>query len=323
MDVTVMQSEASSSLFQELGVGRTTRPTRDREASELSAPEKLAAGWKKDVLLVPGAALVILAILLVSLIAQLSFMGAISHTRNQEVLYSQFRESLANATAPTGQVADGALIALGTPVALLEIPAIGVKEVVVEGTTSTQLMSGPGHSRDSVLPGQSGNAVVVGRQAGYGGPFARLGELKVNQKFSVTTGQGVQQYKVSAIRQGDQAPVGNPASRLTLVSAAGTPFVPSKALFVDADLTSPVQATPTQVLSQSSLAKAERAFGGESGAWIAVALWLQVLAIVVIAIVVAAVRWGKVQAWVVGLPLILFVTLSMSEQVTRLLPNVL
>jgi hypothetical protein len=44
---------------------------------------------------------------------------------------------------------------------------------------------------------------------------------------------------------------------------------------------------------------------------------------VVIAIVVAAVRWGKVQAWVVGLPLVLFVTLSMSEQVTRLLPNIL
>ena len=53
--------------------------------------------------------------------------------------------------------------ASGVPVAIIDIPHIGVHEVVVEGARSGQLREGPGHLVGSSLPGQPGNAVIAGR----------------------------------------------------------------------------------------------------------------------------------------------------------------
>jgi len=48
-------------------------------------------------------------------------------------------------------------------VALLSIPAIGISAmVVVEGTTPENLTLGPGHLRDTPLPGQAGISVIFG-----------------------------------------------------------------------------------------------------------------------------------------------------------------
>ena len=70
-------------------------------------------------------------------------------------LYQQYRLQLANATAPVG----GAIKA-GSPVALVTAPSGELHSVVVvEGTTSAQLTAGPGHLRDTPLPGQVGDAV--------------------------------------------------------------------------------------------------------------------------------------------------------------------
>ena len=61
---------------------------------------------------------------------------------------------------------------------------------------------GPGGTslarRGSANPG---NAAVVGRRAGYGGPFSSLGSLRVGDAIVVTTTQGQTLYKVSQVRQ--------------------------------------------------------------------------------------------------------------------------
>ncbi|MFD1273890.1 sortase domain-bontaining protein [Streptomyces kaempferi] len=66
----------------------------------------------------------------------------------------------------------GDLLAPGTPVALIDIPAAHLHQVVLEGTDSGVLTDGPGHRRDTPLPGQSGTSVLMGRAAAYGGPSA-------------------------------------------------------------------------------------------------------------------------------------------------------
>ncbi|MEZ5133698.1 MAG: sortase [Acidimicrobiales bacterium] len=55
------------------------------------------------------------------------------------------------------------------------------------GTTSTELMQGPGHYRDSVLPGEPGNAVIFGRRSTYGAPFGQLDQLEPGATINVTT----------------------------------------------------------------------------------------------------------------------------------------
>ena len=54
---------------------------------------------------------------------------------------------------------------------MLDIPAIGIANmVVVEGTSPENLTLGPGHLRDTPLPGQAGISVVFGRRATFGAP---------------------------------------------------------------------------------------------------------------------------------------------------------
>src|SRR5262249_38778129 len=80
------------------------------------------------------------------------------HDRAQKVAYANFRAALAQATAPVGHFDETGKDALptGTAVALLTIPAIGVHEVVFEGTDAGALTRGPGHRRDTLFPRQQG-----------------------------------------------------------------------------------------------------------------------------------------------------------------------
>ncbi len=48
----------------------------------------------------------------------------------------------------------------GGPVARLQIPSLGLDEIVVEGVEDQQLHAGPGHLPGSALPGGSGNSVI-------------------------------------------------------------------------------------------------------------------------------------------------------------------
>jgi sortase A len=274
-----------------------------------------------------GAALCILAALLLSLVAELTVVGSLQHSRDQQVDYASLRSQLAEGTAPTGQLdSNGGLLAPGTPVALLRIPALGIDEVVAEGTTSSILVSGPGHRRDSVMPGQPGTSVIFGRQAAYGGPFGRLIDLPVGSPIEVVNGQGTFTYIVSGVR-GPGAP--QPATlepgkgRLTLVTATGTPYTAAGTLRVDAELQGAAAELPSRVLGAGSLEAAERPMSGDPAAWIPLVFWAQGLLLAAIGFVLLLSRWGRWQAWVVGVPVLSFVGLGVAGQVALLLPNLL
>ena len=201
--------------------------------------------------------LIIFSVLCLGFLANLLIVSQLVHARDQEVLYSDFRSELANAIAPVGQTdVNGALLRSGAPVAILEIPDLGMKEVVVEGTTSSVTQSGPGHKRDTVLPGQPGTSVIYGRQAAFGAPFGQLEILQPGMTIVATTGQGPAEYRVIGVRRpGDPLPpVLEPGQgRLTLVTAMGPRFMPTDLLRVDAELVTPAQPAPPRLITAASL----------------------------------------------------------------------
>lgn len=272
---------------------------------------------------------VLLAIVLLAFVLEVTVIGAVRHARDQDVAYAELRSDLANAIGPTGQLdADGKPYPLGKPIALLNIPSIGVKEVVGEGTTSEVLMSGPGHRRDSVFPGQPGTSVIFGRQAGYGGPFAKIADLQPGATIEVVTGQSLEtiKYQVTGIRYaGDEGSVSTDpkAGRLTLVTGDGPAFMPGNAVRVDADLVSAVLPSPGLAFGPSALDDSEQAMAGDDSGALQLFLWSQLL--LALAVLFAWVRtvWGRWQSWLVSVPVLAFVGLQVAGHAAQLLPNLL
>ncbi|MFF0220820.1 sortase [Streptomyces sp. NPDC004629] len=274
-----------------------------------------------------GAALCVLAALLLGFAANLTIAGHLQHARDQQTAYDEFRRQLALGVAPVGQQTyDGKMLTPGAPVALLRIPALGLKEVVAEGTTSGVLMSGPGHRRDTPLPGQAGTSVIMGRQWGYGSTFNDLHRLPAGSEIEVTTGQGKATYRVTGIRrEGDPLPpaLKQDEGRLTLITAEGRPYTPSGTIRVDATLTGDAQPSPPRPLAPGWIDDSEQALGIEDAAWLPVFLWSQGLLLAALLTMAAHRAWGRWQTWIVGVPVLAAFGLAVSGAATRLLPNLL
>jgi sortase A len=259
-----------------------------------------------------GGALFFVAFLLV--------LSPLQQSRAQDVLYTQFRSELDAATAPFGVDP----ITPGHPVALLEIPSIGVRQVVVEGTSSRDLRDGPGHFRLTVLPGQLGTSVIFGRSTTYGGPFENLTSLQPHEAVQVTTGQGVFSYQVEDVRhQGDPQPptLGADQSRLLLVTTDSGTLGAQSTVYIDALLTSQAAVTPprTAVLVPSY----ENEMASDPSAYLPLALWLFALVGAAAFAAWGMTRWGKAQTWVIGLPLLLVALWGASDSAAMLLPNLM
>jgi len=274
-----------------------------------------------------GTASVVIGALLLGFFVQYVGVSQLSYARDQSLAIEQFRYDLANATAPVGQVGpDSKLLEPGTPVALLEIPVIRVREVVLEGTTSSTTVSGPAHRRDTPLPGQAGASVVYGRQASYGAPFGNLSLLRKGDRIVATTGQGEATYRVTGVRYtGDSLPepMEGGEGRLTLVSAAGVPYIPNTIIRVDARLTSEAQPSPGKVIGYAALDANELTMAGDTRGWPLLVLGLILLFVTLALFTVSRRFWGKWQTWIVAVPVLLTLGSFTAQQVAVLLPNVI
>jgi sortase A len=98
-------------------------------------------------------------------------------------------------TAPVVQPI--APVSEGDPIARIEIPGIGVNDIVVAGVGVRDLQKGPGHFPDTPLPGQLGNAAIAGHRTTYGQPFRNVDKLRAGDEIVVTTLAGRFVYRVT------------------------------------------------------------------------------------------------------------------------------
>lgn len=313
---------------------RWPRSATSKDAPSPGAPSELSGAPASTEIptLSPGfqlarAALIMVFVVTITLLLQLTLIGGLQQSAAQERKFDEFRSQLATGTAPIGPTDNqNRALAIGAPVAHLEIPEIGLRQVVVEGTTSSALFSGPGHRRDTVLPGQVGASIIMGRAASFGGPFADIDQLVAGDEIVVTTGQGEYEYEVIGVRrEGDPVPpptaVGS--SRLVLATADGRPYLPEGVLRVDADLVGDAVVGPGRAYSAATLPASEPFMGADTSTLWALALWIQGLILLSVGAVWAWHRWGHAQSWIVFLPPLFLVGLATSGEVARLLPNLL
>lgn len=87
-------------------------------------------------------------------------------------------------------------VAVGDPLTRIQIPALGVDTVVVQGTTPSALRAGAGHYPNTPLPCESGNMAIAGHRTTYGKPFANIDQLKPGDAITLVTPIGKCSYEV-------------------------------------------------------------------------------------------------------------------------------
>ncbi|MDH6141485.1 MULTISPECIES: sortase [Kitasatospora] len=254
----------------------------------------------------------LLAALLLGFAVFLLALSPLQELHYQAEAYRTFQDRLANQLGPTGAATDG------SPVAIIDIPRIGVHhEVVVEGTTGRDLMRGPGHRRDTALPGQAGVAVIFGRGTAFGGPFGRLGELRVGDKIQVTTGQGQFSFTVNVYGNSTH-PVRDPAPSRLVLTTSNSGWIPTGTVLIGARLDGDPQANPH---GRPAQLPADHALAQDSGALAALQLW-SVALLGAVALATLAVRyWVRRAAYLTFAPVLAALLWSVYENAAALLPN--
>lgn len=303
---------------------RPDEPESTADSADTQEPHRPPLSGSR---MITVSALFLLAAISLGFVATLVGVSQVQHARDQEVVYSTYRYDLANAIATVGQTnVEGQILPMGAPVAVLLIPEIGVQEVVLNGTTSAVMQSGPALRRDTVLPGQPGNSVIYGRQASYGGPFGDLSRLQPGSVVRAITGQGEHEYSVISVRRaGDPLPPPREPGqgRLTLVTADGPRYLPTDVLRVDAVLlTDPVPA-PQMIVGPVSLSPSEQPMAADPDGLVPMILWGQLLVVGVVGAVWLGMRWGRWQAWIIAGPVIAFAGINAATAGIQLLPNLM
>jgi sortase A len=88
----------------------------------------------------------------------------------------------------------------GDPLGRISIPRAHSNFVFVSGTTGRTLKKGPGHYRDTPLPGQRGTVGLAGHRTTYAAPFRRLDRLRRGNRIVVTMPYGRFFYRVEGSR---------------------------------------------------------------------------------------------------------------------------
>ena len=88
------------------------------------------------------------------------------------------------------------MLAPGTPVALIEIPRVDVRAMVVEGVDSKSLERAAGHLPGTALPGAPGNSVMAAHRDTL---FAGLRHVRLGDLITLRTDEREFSYQVSAI----------------------------------------------------------------------------------------------------------------------------
>lgn len=240
---------------------------------------------------------------------------ALTEIRGEIGLALGASQSLFGAPPPTEPVE------FGKPVAVLEIPALKLQQVVVEGASSGETASGPGHVPGTAGPGQPGNAAIVARNAGYGGPFGSLEALEPGDEIVVATTQGKSVYRVTekATRPLDEgADYGKTQNdRLTLVtSASWWPLASEEATVVTAVL----EGRPFRPTPQNGKADAQDGRTGDGDAWAGLVLAFGGFVVAAAGATFLYRRWRPVSTYVITGPVLLTLASLAALALWRLFP---
>ncbi|MDQ2724318.1 MAG: sortase [Actinomycetota bacterium] len=276
-----------------------------------------------------GLGLITAGVIILAFVAYQLLGTNLTEAHNQSRLKSNFLAAPAgpvSADAPTVGGA-GPSAPSGGAIDHLVIPKIGVDTYVVEGIAENDLVNGPGHYSQTVLPGQNGNAAIAGHRTTYGAPFFRLNELSPGDDIDITARGGTQfRYQVTGSTVVSPDDVGvldpTPDARLTLTTCNPRFSATSRLIVVGKLVGLPVAATKSTANVAPRVP--QNLTGGNHQAYPPALLYggLFVLAWILTRLLINRTRrWTRAGAFVGGIAACCVPLWFCFENVVRLLPQ--
>ena len=141
---------------------------------------------------------ILLILIGVSIIGTVVYKKMVTSNKQNEVLES-FENQLKEDNTNNESHEDVNLDSINgyTPIAIMEIPSIRLKQPVVEGVTEEVIKYFLGKFPESAMPGEVGNFSVAGhRVSDFTDAFINLYKVKPGDKVIVTTKSGKYTYEV-------------------------------------------------------------------------------------------------------------------------------
>jgi sortase A len=88
----------------------------------------------------------------------------------------------------------------GDAIARMRIPALGLTEIVVNGTDADSLKRGPGRYLGTAMPGEGQLVYIAGHRTTYGAPFAHITDLKRGDRVFIELPYGTFEYAITGHR---------------------------------------------------------------------------------------------------------------------------
>ena len=172
--------------------------------------------WSRNILLIIG-------------LLALSYVGyALLDARLYQDEQARRFERELKETKLTRAESSGIAVSEGSPLGRIEISAVGMTTMILEGTEEETLRRAVGHIRGTPLPGQRGNVALAGHRDTF---FRRLRDIRVNDEITLTTLSGAYHYRVdsSKVVEPEETEVlkDDGADTLTLVTCYPFNFVGS------------------------------------------------------------------------------------------------
>jgi sortase A len=155
----------------------------------------------------------------------------------------------------------------GSAVGRIEIPRIGASFVMVKGTSTSDLESGPGIYGETVFPGMAGTTAIAGHRTTYLAPFRHIDQLRAGSRIMLNMPYAHFTYTVVGKRivapTDVRAAVGNVNYSRLVLSACTPLFSAAKRLLVYARLTQTVPVGAARLPAAQRPVAAQEALVGD------------------------------------------------------------
>lgn len=195
----------------------TTAPT-----ATMRAPRRRRTGWQLVAHWI-GIGCLMLAAGFGGYVAWLLWGTGLTTQRAQADLRQGF-----GAVVDSKPPSDAVPVALGGRYAEIQIPAIDVDMMVVQGTAYEDLKLGPGHYPDTADPwDRTGRVGIAGHRTTYLHPFFNLDKVRTGDTITLRTEYGTFTYRVDrdpfVVQEAGSGAVLHQTSRATLVLTTCNP----------------------------------------------------------------------------------------------------